>query len=209
MAIERRGILFVVSAPSGAGKTTLCKELVATVPGLYPSISYTTRNPRPGEVHGRDYYFVTEQIFHEMVRRNDFAESARVYGHFYGTPRQALTDMMEKGLDVLLEIDTQGAMQIRKKFSDGAYIYILPPSIEALRNRLIQRGDTPEEIQRRMQKARQEILNYRDYDYIVRNEDLKQALHELQAIVYAERARMKRVDINWLERNFIADSPTP
>lgn len=208
MAIERRGILFVVSAPSGAGKTTLCKELVATVPGLHPSISYTTRQPRPGEVHGRDYYFVTEQVFHEMVQRNDFAESARVYGHFYGTPRQALTDMMEKGLDVLLEIDTQGAMQIKKKFSDGAYIYILPPSIDALRARLIQRGDAPEEIQRRMQKARQEILNYREYDYIVRNEDLKQALHELQAIVYAERTRMKRVDINWLERNFIADSQT-
>jgi len=208
MAIERRGILFVVSAPSGAGKTTLCKELAVTVPGLQPSISYTTRAPRPGEVHGRDYYFVTEQTFQEMVQRNDFAESARVYGHFYGTPRQALTDMMEKGLDVLLEIDTQGAMQIKKKFSDGAYIYILPPSIEALRIRLIQRGDAPEDIQRRMQKARQEILSYREYDYIVRNEDLKHALHELQAIVYAERARMKRMDLNWLERNFIADSST-
>jgi guanylate kinase len=115
---------------------------------------------------------------------------------------------MEKGLDVLLEIDTQGAMQIKKKFSDGVYIYILPPSIDALRARLVQRGDAPEEIQRRMQKARQEILNYREYDYIVRNEDLKQASQELQAIVHAERTRMKRVDINWLERNFITD-PTP
>lgn len=209
MAIERRGILFVVSAPSGAGKTTLCKELVAAVPGLHPSISYTTRKPRPGEVHGRDYYFVTEQVFHEMVQRNDFAESARVYGHFYGTPRQALADMMEKGLDVLLEIDTQGALQIKRKFADAVYIYILPPSIEVLRVRLIQRGDAPEEIQRRMQQARQEILNYREYDYIVRNEDLKQALHDLQAIVYAERIRTKRVDINWLERSFIAVSSTP
>jgi guanylate kinase len=209
MAIERRGVLFVVSAPSGAGKTTLCKELVTTVPGVHPSISYTTRTPRPGEVHGREYYFVDEQVFQTMVERNDFAESARVYGHFYGTPRQALTDMMDKGLDVLLEIDTQGAMQIKKKFSDGVYIYILPPSVDALRARLVQRGDAPEEIQRRMQKARQEILNYREYDYIVRNEDLKQASQELQAIVRAERTRMKRVDINWLERNFIADSTTP
>jgi guanylate kinase len=209
MAIERRGVLFVVSAPSGAGKTTLCKELVTVVPGVHPSISYTTRTPRPGEVHGREYYFVDEQVFQAMVERNDFAESARVYGHFYGTPRQALTDMMDKGLDVLLEIDTQGAIQIKKKFSDGVYIYILPPSIEALRARLVQRGDAPEEIQRRMQKARQEILNYREYDYIVRNEDLKQASQELQAIVRAERTRMKRVDINWLERNFIADSTTP
>lgn len=208
MAIERRGVLFVVSAPSGAGKTTLCKELVTVIPGVHPSISYTTRKPRPGEVHGREYCFVEEQAFQDMVQRNDFAESARVYGHFYGTPRQALTDMMDKGLDVLLEIDTQGAMQIKKKFSDGVYIYILPPSIDALRTRLVQRGDAPEEIQRRMQKARQEILSYREYDYIVRNEDLKQASQELQAIVHAERTRMKRVDINWLERNFIADPTT-
>lgn len=208
MVIERRGVLFVVSAPSGAGKTTLCKELVATVPGVHPSISYTTRKPRSGEVHGRDYYFVDEPAFQDMAQRNDFAESARVYGHFYGTPRQALMDMMEKGLDVLLEIDTQGAMQIKKKFSDGVYIYILPPTIDALRARLIQRGDPPEEIQRRMQKARQEILSYREYDYIVRNDDLKQASQELQAIVHAERTRMKRVDINWLEQNFIADPTT-
>ncbi len=208
MTIERRGVLFVVSAPSGAGKTTLCKELVASVPGIHPSVSYTTRKPRPGEVNGRDYYFVDEQAFQDMVQRNDFAESARVYGHFYGTPRQTLTDMMEKGLDVLLEIDTQGAMQIKKKFTDAVYIYILPPSIDDLRTRLLQRGDHQEEIQRRMQKARQEILSYREYDYIVRNADLKQALHELQAIVHAERTRMKRVDINWLERNFIAE-PTP
>lgn len=208
MAIERRGVLFVVSAPSGAGKTTLCKELVTTVPGLHPSISYTTRMPRPGEVHGRDYYFIDEPAFQDMAQRNDFAESARVYGHFYGTPRQALMDMLEKGLDVLLEIDTQGAMQIKKKFSDGVYIYILPPSIDALRARLIQRGDAPEEIQRRMQKARQEILNYREYDYIVRNEDLKQASQELQAIVHAERTRVKRVDITWLEQSFIADPTT-
>ncbi len=205
MAIERRGVLFVVSAPSGAGKTTLCKELVASVSGVHPSVSYTTRKPRQGEVNGRDYYFVDEQAFQDMVQRNDFAESARVYGHFYGTPRQALTDMMDKGLDVLLEIDTQGAMQIKKKFTDAVYIYILPPSIDDLRTRLLQRGDPQEEIQRRMQKARQEILSYREYDYIVRNEDLKQALHELQAIVNAERIRMKRVDINWLERNFIAE----
>lgn len=205
MAIERRGVLFVVSAPSGAGKTTLCKELVASVPGMHPSISCTTRKPRHGEVPDQDYHFVDEPVFQEMVQRNDFAESARVYGHFYGTPRQALMDMMEKGLDVLLEIDTQGAMQIKKKFTDGVYIYILPPSIEALRTRLVQRGDPQEEIQRRMQKARQEILSYREYDYIVRNEDLKQALQELQAIVHAERTSMKRVDINWLERNFITE----
>lgn len=208
MAVERRGVLFVVSAPSGAGKTTLCKALVAAVPGLHASVSCTTRTPRPGEVHGRDYYFVDEAAFQAMVERNAFAESARVYGQFYGTPRQALTDMMEKGLDVLLEIDTQGTMQIKEKFADGVYIYILPPSIAALKTRLTQRGDAPEDIQHRMQKARQEILSYQEYDYIVRNEDLTKASQELQAIVYAERAKMKRIDIAWLERNFLSDSPS-
>ncbi|MBI4400332.1 MAG: guanylate kinase [Nitrospirae bacterium] len=204
--MERRGLLFVVSAPSGAGKTTLCKELVSVVPGLQQSISYTTRQPRPGEVHGREYFFVDEAVFQGMVQRNEFAEWAPVYGHFYGTPRSALTDMMEKGIDVLLEIDVQGAMQIKKKFADAIYIYILPPSIKALRARLLQRGsDSPEEVQRRLQKAREEVWSYREYYYIVRNEDMKQALKELEAIVLAERSKTKRLDIAWLEENFIRE----
>lgn len=205
MAVEQRGVLFVVSAPSGAGKTTLCKGLVAAVPDLHPSVSYTTRQPRPGEIPGQDYYFVDEAVFQAMADRNDFAESARVYDQLYGTPRQALTDMMEQGQDVLLEIDPTGAMQIKKKFSDGVYIYILPPSIEALKARLTQRGDAPDEIQRRMQKIRQEILSYREYDYIVRNENLAQAAQQLLAIVHAERAKMKRIDITWLEHNFLTE----
>lgn len=196
----------MVSAPSGAGKTTLCKELVSVVPGLQQSISYTTRQPRPGEVHGREYFFVDEAVFQGMVQRNEFAEWAPVYGHFYGTPRSALTDMMEKGIDVLLEIDVQGAMQIKKKFADAIYIYILPPSIKALRARLLQRGsDSPEEVQRRLQKAREEVWSYREYYYIVRNEDMKQALKELEAIVLAERSKTKRLDIAWLEENFIRE----
>jgi guanylate kinase len=204
--MERRGLLFVVSAPSGAGKTTLCKELVALMPGLRHSVSWTTRKPRPGEVHGQDYYFVDEPEFQEMAARNEFAEWARVYGHLYGTPRGALTEMMEKGLDVLLEIDVQGALQIKKKFPDGIYVYIMPPSIEALRIRLMQRGaDSAEEIQRRLQKAREEVWSYREYYYIVRNEDMKQALKELEAIVLAERIKTKRIDMAWLEENFIRD----
>ncbi|WP_447972253.1 guanylate kinase [Nitrospira sp. Kam-Ns4a] len=202
--MERKGLLFVVSAPSGAGKTTLCKEVVNLVPGLRHSVSYTTRKPRPGEVHGRDYYFVDEQVFQEMVARNEFAEWAPVYGHLYGTPRHTLTALMDQGYDVLLEIDAQGAMQIKKKFEDGVYIYILPPSIEALRTRLLQRGsDSPDEIARRLQKAREEVWSYREYSYIVRNDDVKQALKELEAIVLAERIRTKRLDIAWLEENFI------
>lgn len=205
-AMERRGLLFVVSAPSGAGKTTLCKEIISVVPDLRHSISYTTRKPRPGEVHGREYCFVDETEFQEMVQRNEFAEWAPVYGHLYGTPRGALTNMMEQGDDVLLEIDAQGAMQIKKKFEDAVYIYIMPPSIEALRQRLQRRGgDSPEEIQRRLQKAREEVWSYREYFYIVRNDDVAHALKELEAIILAERIKTKRLDIAWLEENFIRD----
>ncbi|HZS10786.1 MAG TPA: guanylate kinase [Nitrospirales bacterium] len=204
--MDRRGLLFVISAPSGAGKTTLCKELVAAVPGLRHSISCTTRKPRPGEVHGREYFFVDDAGFDGMIERNEFAEWAQVYGHRYGTPRQALTELMDKGEDVLLEIDAQGAMQIKKRFEDGVYIYIMPPSLEALRSRLVQRGsDSPDEIQRRLQKARQEILSYREYSYIVRNDDMRQALEELEAIVRAERIRTPRLDLGWLEENFIRE----
>ncbi len=202
--MRRRGLLFVVSAPSGAGKTTLCKELLTLVPGLEPSVSYTTRKPRPGEVHGRDYFFIGENAFQEMVQRKEFAEWARVYGHLYGTPRAAVVDRMEKGVDVLLEIDTQGALQIKKNFSDAIYIYILPPSLDALHARLEARGsDSKEEIQRRLQKAREEVWSYREYFYIVRNEDMKRALQELEAIVLAERIKTKRLDMAWLEENFI------
>jgi guanylate kinase len=204
--MERRGLLFVVSAPSGAGKTTLCKEIISVVPGIRHSISYTTRKPRPGEMHGREYFFVDERVFQDMVERNEFAEWAPVYSHMYGTPRAALTEMMEQGTDVLLEIDTQGAMQIKKRFEDGVYIYILPPSIEALRERLQQRGgDSHDEIQRRLQKAREEVWSYREYSYIVRNDDMKQALKEMEAIILAERIRTKRLDIAWLEENFIRE----
>jgi guanylate kinase len=204
--MERRGLLFVVSAPSGAGKTTLCKELVALMPELRHSVSWTTRKPRPGEVHGKEYYFVDEAEFQEMAARNEFAEWARVYGHLYGTSRVALTEMMEKGLDVLLEIDVQGALQMKKKVPDAVYVYIMPPSIEALRIRLMQRGaDSADEIQRRLQKAREEVWSYREYYYIVRNEDMKQALKELEAIVLAERIKTKRIDMAWLEKNFIRD----
>ena len=129
-----------VSAPSGAGKTTLCKQLVSHVPGLKHSTSYTTRLARQGEIHGREYFFVDERYFQDLVERNEFVEWAQVYGHRYGTPRTAMVNMMDHGIDVLLEIDVQGARQIRKSFDDAVFVYILPPSIEALRVRLEQRG---------------------------------------------------------------------
>jgi len=203
---ERRGILFIISAPSGTGKTTLCKQLTGSVPGLWHSISYTTRKPRPGEEHGREYFFIEEKVFQGMIERNEFMEYAHVYGNWYGTPRKALMDKMEQGIDVLLEIDVQGALQVKKKFEDAVYIFILPPSMDTLRSRLQSRAsDSPEEILRRLQKVKEEVWSFREYYYIVRNDELAQSLKELQSIFLAERLKTKRLDMHWLEQNFILE----
>lgn len=204
--MERRGLLYIVSAPSGTGKTTLCKQIVQLVPNLWHSVSCTTRQPRPGEEHGREYFFLDDRTFQNMIERQEFVEWARVYGHWYGTPRRAITDKLDQGVDVLLEIDSQGATQIKKKFEDGIYIYILPPSLRVLKTRLQMRaGDSEEEITRRLKKAREEVWSYREYYYIVRNDDLKQSLKEMESIFIAERIKTKRLDIGWLEANFILE----
>jgi len=206
---ERRGILFIISAPSGTGKTTLCKQVATSVPGLWYSVSYTTREPRSGEESGREYFFIEGKVFQDMVVRNEFIEYAHVYGNWYGTPRKSLVDKMEQGIDVLLEIDVQGALQIKKKFEDAVYIFILPPSMDTLRTRLQSRAsDSQEEILRRLQKVKEEVWSLREYYYIVRNDDLTQSLHELQSIFLAERLKTKRLDMNWLEQNFILDKDT-
>ncbi len=203
---ERRGILYIISAPSGAGKTTLCKQVVASFSGLWHSVSFTTRKPRPGEEHGREYFFIEENAFHEMVTRNEFLEYAHVYSNWYGTPRKPLMEKMEQGIDVLLEIDVQGALQIKKKFGDAVYIFILPPSMDILRARLQGRGsDSQEEIVRRLQKVKEEVWCFREYYYIVRNDDLPQSLRELQSIFVAERLKTKRMDMHWLEQSFILE----
>jgi guanylate kinase len=203
---ERRGILFIISAPSGTGKTTLCKQLTANIPGLWHSISYTTRSPRAGEEHGREYFFTDEPTFQLMIDRHEFVEWARVYGHLYGTPRKTLADKIDQGIDVLLEIDVQGAMQVKKKFDDAVSIFILPPSMTALRQRLQSRAsDTTEEIQRRLQKVKEEVWSYREYAYIVRNDDLTRSLRDLENIFLGERLKTKRLDMTWIENNFILD----
>ena len=205
-SMDRRGILFIISAPSGTGKTTLCKQLATNLPGLWHSISYTTRNPRPGEKHGQDYYFIGEQAFREMVARNEFVEWAHVYGHLYGTPWKSLTEKIDQGIDVLLEIDVQGAVQVKKRFEDSVSIFILPPSMTVLRARLQTRAsDTPEEIQRRLHKVKEEVWSYREYAYIVRNEDLGRSLHDLESIFWSERLKTKRLNMTWLDNNFILD----
>lgn len=203
---DRRGILFIISAPSGTGKTTLCKQLSVNLPGLWHSISYTTRKPRSGEMHGREYYFIEEAPFREMIVRNEFVEWAQVYGHLYGTPWKSLTEKIDQGIDVLLEIDVQGAMQVKKQFEDSVPIFILPPSMTVLRSRLQTRAsDSPEEIHRRLHEVREEVWSYREYAYVVRNLDLGQSLRDLESIFRSERLKTQRLNIKWLENNFIFD----
>jgi guanylate kinase len=204
----QKGIIFVVSAPSGAGKTTLCAELSKRVPNLYRSISYTTRAPRAGEAHGVDYFFVTDDKFTEMVEKNGFLEWAEVHGHRYGTGRDRVMDFVNQGHDVLLNIDCQGAIHLKKKGLDGVFIYILPPSLEALKARLLERrSDPPEEVARRLRKAREEVWSYREYYYLVVNDQVEEALVELEAIVRAERRKMKRMNLGWIEETFIKAKP--
>lgn len=202
--MDKKGIIFVVSAPSGAGKTSLCREVTKLVPNLQYSISYTTRSPRPTEVHGKDYFFVDEATFRNMADKNDFIEWAEVHGNLYGTSREAMMDWINRGIDVVLDIDSQGAMTLKKKYNDGVYIYILPPSFEILRQRLIDRkSDAPDEIARRLQKAREEIWNYRQYYYLIVNSEFNKALKELEAVIIAERIKMKQMTLSWIEETFI------
>ncbi len=196
------GILFVVSAPSGAGKTTLCREVIKSLPDLVTSVSYTTRPPRPNEVLGKDYFFVSPGEFRGMIKRGEFAEWAEVHGNMYGTPKAFLREMMDQGKDIVLAIDSQGAMQLRKSYA-GVYIYILSPSFEVLRSRLMsRRSDAPEEIRKRLIKASEEVANYQEYDYLVVNEDFNKALNELKAIIISERIRVSRIDPQWVKENF-------
>jgi len=198
---RRQGILFVVSAPSGAGKTSLCQELVSQLPDLRYSVSYTTRKPRPAEIADRHYHFVDEATFRDMIKEGAFLEWAEVYGNLYGTPRAPIKEWISQGIDVLLDIDTQGALQIRRHEPDAVSIYILPPSLEVLRRRLEDRkGDAPDEIARRLKKARDEVKHYRDYIYVIINEDFKFAVRQLEAIVLAERSRTALLDLSAVEQ---------
>jgi len=186
------GNLFVISAPSGAGKTTLCKELIDFFPALRQSISYTTRPARSGEKDGIDYHFVSPDTFVGMVERGEFAEWAEVHGNKYGTALATLEDASQQGVDILLDIDCQGAAQLKKTCQHAVFIFILPPSVEELLRRLQGRQtDTPEVIQRRIDNARGEIAQAPWYDFIVVNDDLHKALSQLTSIITAEGCRTK------------------
>ena len=197
---KTEGLLFIVSAPSGAGKTSMCRALTDSVDNLVHSISYTTRKPRPGEMDGRDYFFVTEERFRDMVRAGDFAEWAQVHANLYGTSRRVLDDLKTKGIDVILDIDTQGARQIKDKNEIAVFVFIMPPSLSILEERLRNRNSDDEpEIAKRMHRAHEEINDYAMYDYIVVNRDFERALGELRSIVIAERCRTRLIDETWIK----------
>ena len=185
------GTLFIVSAPSGAGKTSLVRALLAADPGVQLSISHTTRAMRPGEVDGRDYHFVAKDTFDAMRARGDFLESAEVHGNFYGTSRGWITERMAAGDDILLEIDWQGALQVRRIMSEAVGIFVLPPSLDALAERLANRAtDSPDVIARRMSAARAEIGHVGEFDYVIINTEFEDAARDLIAIVRARRLRL-------------------
>jgi guanylate kinase len=196
--ISRRGTLFVVSAPSGAGKTTLCREIRLRLPDLAYSVSVTTRAPRPGEVDGTDFRFVREAEFQAMLARNEFAEWATVHGNLYGTRARSLEEALGAGRDVLLDIDTQGAAQLRARYTaaDAVLIFVVAPSVKELEQRLRERrSDQDADIERRLRRAREEIALWRQYDYLIVNRDVKEALDQLESIILAERCRVIRLGL--------------
>ncbi len=184
------GSLFMVVAPSGAGKSSLVNALLEREPAIKLSISYTTRQPRPGEQHGREYFFTSAEDFLAKREAGEFLESAEVHGNYYGTSRIQITDQMKAGTDILLEIDWQGAQQVKKQFPDATGIFILPPSIQALEERLHKRGqDEPHVITRRILAAGGEIAHAPESEYVIINQDFATALSELTAIIKAARCR--------------------
>ncbi|ODU26016.1 MAG: guanylate kinase [Thiobacillus sp. SCN 62-729] len=191
--LSSEGVLYIVSAPSGAGKTSLVKALLKTDPGIRLSVSYTTRPPRPGETDGRDYHFVNHERFEIMLAEGEFLEHAEVYGNFYGTSKGSIGRDLNAGRDVLLEIDWQGAGQVRQHFPQSASIFILPPSFNALRTRLAGRGqDSDEVIERRLAAAAHDVAHADTFDYIIVNDDFDHALQDLVAITRSIRLEAAR-----------------
>ncbi|RKX41553.1 MAG: guanylate kinase [Thermotogae bacterium] len=189
----RRGILFVVSGPSGVGKTSMIKSIISEMEDAVFSVSCTTRPKRPGEVDGEDYFFVSEEEFKRMIEEDAFLEWARVHGYLYGTPRKFVEDTVNKGKDVILDIDVQGALSVKKKVEDAVYIFIAPPSIEDLRERLEKRKtEDKEAMERRLEDARWELQLIEEFDYLIINRDLVEAINDLKSIMRSERLKTAR-----------------
>lgn len=188
-----KGILFVVSSPSGGGKGTLIQRVLTSVSNVGYSVSYTTRTPRPGEKNGREYFFVSTEEFERMIARDEFLEWAHVHGKLYGTHSQQVAKEINEGRDIILEVDVQGAASVRKLIPGCASVFILPPSFKILRERLIARGtDSAEELELRLRNAPEELKDYATFDYVIINDDLERAAAQLRSVVDAERARLDR-----------------
>jgi guanylate kinase len=188
-----RGLVFVISAPSGTGKTTLVKEVIQQLPGLQFSVSFTTRLPRPNEREGEDYHFVSHAVFQRMVEKNEFLEWAEVLGNRYGTPRPDLKKLESEGIDLILDVDTQGAKKAMKEIDQPILIYLLPPSLKVLRERLLNRGvDSLEMVKFRLSNARKDIEEAYWYHYVVVNDRIGDAIEKLKSIIISERCRRNK-----------------
>lgn len=194
---NNRGVLIVISGPSGAGKGTICKALLERHDNIYISVSATTRSPRKGEIEGVNYYFLTKDAFEEKVKENGFLEYANVHGNCYGTPKVNVEKMLDEGKDVILEIDIQGALQVKENFKEGVFIFILPPSMEELKHRIIKRGsETEESLMTRFKNAYKEINYVSKYNYAVVNDTLDIAVSKVESIIAAEKCRVDRIKEN-------------
>lgn len=189
--MNKKGLLIVVSGPSGAGKGTICKEVLSRRDDINVSISATTREPRKGEVEGVNYFFITREAFEEKIEQEAFIEYAEVYKNLYGTPKDYALEKISQGENILLEIDIQGALQVKKRYPEGVFIFILPPSMKELRNRIIGRGsETPESLERRFSSAFEEIEFVNQYDYYIINDQVEKAANLMEAIIDAERCKV-------------------
>lgn len=187
------GLLVVISGPSGAGKGTICKKLKEQMKDLKVSVSATTRKPREGEVEGESYFFINEEDFIKKINNDEFLEYAKVYGNYYGTPKKEVFKQLEDGNDIILEIDIQGALQVKKNYPRGVFIFILPPSLKELQNRIEGRGtDSKEVIIKRMQCAYDELNYAFEYDYVVLNDEVQAAVDKIKCIINAEKSRAIR-----------------
>jgi len=187
------GLVFIISAPSGAGKTTLVREVMRQLPGLHFSVSFTTRLPRPNEKEGEDYHFVSHSVFQKMAEKNEFLEWAEVLGNCYGTPRPDFKKFESEGIDLILDIDTQGAKKVKKEISQPVLIYVLPPSLKALRERLMNRGmDSLEMVKFRLSSAKKDMEEAAGYHYVIVNDSVEEAVEKLKSIIIAERCRRRK-----------------
>lgn len=192
--MNSRGLLLIVSGPAGAGKGTICGQFILNNKSTFLSVSATTRKPREGEAEGINYFFVSKQRFEEMIANDELLEYACFCENYYGTPKSAIEARLEKGEDVILEIEVQGALQVKEKYPEAIMLFVLPPSFEILRERLIGRGtETPEVVEKRLNRSREEMMLLNHYDYIIINDDINLATARLQAVVTAEKAKTKNI----------------